>query len=134
MSSDSVRALLDTSVFIAREQERPLGEFPDEVAVSVVTISELRYGVLAAEEQAQRAMRLSTLEAARRIGKPLVIDEAVADELARLRVALKAIGRAMKVMDAWIAATAMASNAAVCTQDADFEAAHEAGLLTVVRV
>ncbi len=70
---------------------------------------------------------------ARRIGKPLVIDEAVADELARLRVALRAIGRAMKVMDAWIAATAMASDAAVCTQDADFEAAREAGLLTVVR-
>jgi len=63
-----------------------------------------------------------------------VIDEAVADELARLRVALRAIGRAMKVMDAWIAATAMASDAAVCTQDADFEAAREAGLLTVVRV
>lgn len=129
-----MRALLDTSVFIARQQQRPLGEFPDEVAVSVVTISELRYGVLAAEEHAQRAMRLSTLEVARRIGKPLVIDKAVADELARLRVALKAIGRAMKVMDAWIAATAMASNAAVCTQDADFEAAHEAGLLTVLRV
>jgi len=129
-----VRALLDTSVFIAHEQQRALGELPDEVAVSVVTISELRYGVLAAEEHAERAVRMSTLEAARRVGKPLVIDEAVGDELARLRVALKAGGRAMKVMDAWIAATAMAHAAAVCTQDADFEAAHEVGLLNVVRV
>lgn len=129
-----MRGLLDTSVFIAREHGRPLGELPDEVGVSVVTLSELRHGVLAAEDHAQRALRLSTLEAARRLGKPLVIDEAVGDEFARLRVALKAIGRAMKVMDAWIAATAMAHGAAVCTQDADFDAAEDAGLLDVVRV
>jgi len=129
-----LRALLDTSVFIAREQGRPLGELPDEVAVSVVTISELRHGVLAAEDHATRAQRLSTLETARRLGTPLVIDEAVGDEFARLRVALKAIGRAMKVMDAWIAATAIVHDAAVCTQDADFDAAQEAGLLEIVRV
>lgn len=126
--------MLDTSVFIAREQARPLGAFPDEVAVSVVTISELRHGVLAAEDHGTRAVRLTTLETARRVGTPLVIDEAVAEELARLRVALKAIGRGMKVMDAWIAATAMAYDAAVCTQDADFDAAHEAGLLEIVHV
>ena len=99
-----------------------------------MTISELRYGVLAAEDHTQRAIRLSTLEAARRIGSPLVIDEPVADELARLRVALRAAGRAMKGMDAWIAATAMRHKVAVCTQDADFDAAQEAGLLEVVRV
>ena len=129
-----MRALLDTSVFIAREQERPLGHLPEEVAVSVVTIAELRHGVLAADDYAVRAVRLKTLETARRLGPPLAIDEPVAEELARLRVALKAIGRAMKVMDAWIAATAIAHQAAVCTQDADFDAADEAGLLDLVRV
>jgi len=129
-----LKAVLDTSVFIARERDRPLGDLPDEVAVSVVTLSELRHGVLAAEDHERREQRLSTLEAARRIAKPLVIDEAVADQLARLRVALKANGRAMKVMDAWIAATAMAHGAAVCTQDADFEAAADAGLLEIIAV
>ncbi len=129
-----MRAVLDTSVFIAREQEHPLGELPDEVGVSVVTLSELRHGVLAAEDHAQRARRLSTLEAAKGLWNPLVIDEAVGNDFARLRVALKAIGRAMKVMDAWIAATAIAHGAAVCTQDADFDAAQDAGLLEVVRV
>jgi hypothetical protein len=128
-----VQAILDTSIFIAREQERPLGDLPAEVAVSVVTLSELRHGVLAAAGHEQMARRLSTLEAARQIAKPLVIDEAVGNELARLRVALKAIGGAMKVMDAWIAATAIAHGAAVCTQDADFDAAAEAGLLEVAR-
>jgi predicted nucleic acid-binding protein len=129
-----VQAILDTSVFIAREQERPLGDLPDEVAVSVVTLSELRHGVLAADGHERMAQRLSTLEAARQIAKPLVIDGAVGDELARLRVALKAIGGAMKVMDAWIAATAMAHGVAVCTQDADFDAVAEADLIEVVRV
>jgi predicted nucleic acid-binding protein len=58
----------------------------------------------------------------------------VGEELARLRVALKVFGRVMKVMDAWIAATAITHEAAVCTQDADFDAAHDAGLLEVIRV
>jgi predicted nucleic acid-binding protein len=129
-----VRAVLDTSVFIAREQGRPLGERPDEVAVSVVTLSELRHGVLAATDHAERAARLATLEAARETGPPLIIDERVGDEFARLRVALKATGRAMKVMNAWIAATAMAHGAAVCTQDRDFDAAAEAGIVEVLRV
>jgi predicted nucleic acid-binding protein len=80
------------------------------------------------------ARRLSTLEVARQIAKPLAIDEAVGDELARLRVALKALGRAMRVIDAWIAATAMVHGAAICTQDADFDAVVEAGLLEVIRV
>ena len=35
-----MQAVLDTSVFIAREQERPLGTLPEEVAVSVVTLSD----------------------------------------------------------------------------------------------
>jgi predicted nucleic acid-binding protein len=129
-----VRAVLDTSIFIAREHSRPLAALPDEVAVTVVTLSELRHGVLAAEDHATRARRLSTLETARRLGAPLTIDEAAGDELARLRVALNAGGRSMKVMDAWIAATALAHGAAVCTQDADFDAAKEAGLLEVIQV
>lgn len=129
-----MRAVLDTSVFIATEQGRPLGEPPEEGAVSVVTLSELRHGVLVAEDHVVRDTRLRTLEAARRVGTPLPIDEGVADELARLRVGLREIGRAMKLMDAWIAATAIACGAAVCTQDADFEAAAEVGLLVVLRV
>ena len=129
-----MRAILDTSVFIAREQARPLGELPDEVAVSVVTISELRHGVLAAADLATRAARLRTLETARQLGPALPIDEPAADALAYLRVALRAAGRAMKVMDAWIAASALAHDAAVCTQDADFDAAQAAGLLSVIRV
>lgn len=42
--------ILDTSVFVAREQERPLRELPAEGRVSVVTLAELRIGVLVAPD------------------------------------------------------------------------------------
>jgi hypothetical protein len=72
-----MRAILDTSVFIAREVDRPLGPLPEEVAVSVVTLSELRHGVPAARDHRDRARRLATLEAARLVAAPLPIDERV---------------------------------------------------------
>ncbi len=130
----TLRAVLDTSVFIAGEHARPLGALPDEVAVSVITLSELRHGVLAATDDAQRARRLATLEVALRVGAPLAVDDAVGAELARLRVALSALGLSMRLMDALIAATAICAGAAVCTPDADFDAAAATGLLSVMRV
>lgn len=46
------RGRVDTSVFIARESDRPLHAslLPDELAVSIITIGELRAGVLAAHD------------------------------------------------------------------------------------
>ncbi len=49
--------LLDTSVFIAREDGSELGELPDRVAISVVTIGELQLGVLSAADDGVRARR-----------------------------------------------------------------------------
>ncbi|MGH9047693.1 MAG: PIN domain-containing protein, partial [Acidimicrobiales bacterium] len=57
--------LLDTSVFIAREVERPLGELPARVTVSAVTIGELELGVLSAVDAASRARRGDTLALAK---------------------------------------------------------------------
>jgi predicted nucleic acid-binding protein len=55
------RAIADTSVFIARESGRELGELPEQIAVSAVTAAELELGVLRASEPTARAMRLATL-------------------------------------------------------------------------
>jgi len=44
--SPSASRLLDTSVFVARETGRRLGELPARVAVSVVTIGQLELAVL----------------------------------------------------------------------------------------
>ncbi len=54
-------AIADTSLFIALEQKRPVaGAPPLRIAVSVVTIGELRLGVLAAADGPTRARRLDT--------------------------------------------------------------------------
>jgi predicted nucleic acid-binding protein len=44
--------LLDTSVFIARDVGRAITKLPERVALSVITIGELRLGVLNAGDSA----------------------------------------------------------------------------------
>ena len=126
------RALADTSLFIARETGRPILEqsIPEELAVSVITIGELRAGVLAATDTGTRDRRLSTLAAALAL-QPVPIDNAVAAVWARLRVILRDRGLRMPVNDSWIAATAMALGVAVVTQDQDFPSLDA---LSVIRV
>ncbi len=115
------RAILDTSVFIAGEQQRPLAELPDQAAVSVATLAELEIGVLVAPDARTRATRLATFMRARQTSQALAIDEHVASAFARLVAELKQEGRTLRVQDAWIAATAIAHGAALCTQDSDFD-------------
>jgi len=114
--------LLDTSVFIARETGRELGELPDRVAVSVVTIGELQLGVLNAPDDNARARRADTLALARS-ADPIPISEAVMTAWARLVSDCKAAGihRTVKLTDALIAATAVEHGLPVVTQDGDFE-------------
>ena len=118
-----MRGLLDTSIFIAREQGRQLvGErLPEEAAVSVVTLAELELGVHLADSESSRSLRLQTLGAVRGTYVALPIDEAVASAFAELVAAARRIGRRPRVQDAWIAATARAHDAAVYSQDADFD-------------
>lgn len=114
--------LLDTSVFIARETGRELGELPDRVAVSVVTIGELQLGVLNATDDDARARRADTLALARS-ADPIPISEAVMTTWAHLVADCKAAGihRTVKLTDALIAATAVEHGLPVVSQDGDFE-------------
>ena len=115
------RGLADTSVFIARESGRPLQAslLPDELAVSIITIGELRAGVLAASDVMTRDTRLATLTVAMTLD-PVAIDDDVAAQWARLRVMLRDSGVRMPVNDSWIAATAMALQVPIVTQDDDY--------------
>jgi predicted nucleic acid-binding protein len=114
-------AIADTSLFIALELKRALsGTPPQRVAVSVVTIGELRLGVLAAIDGPARARRLETLSRAEAL-EPLPIDSQVAHAWATLRLALRDHGRRMPINDSWIAATAIAHHLPVVAQDADYD-------------
>ena len=126
------RALADTSLFIARESGRPLveSELPDELAISVITIGELRAGVLAAADVPTRDLRLATLAEALAF-EAVPIDPPMAETWARLRLLLRDAGLRMPVNDSWIAATAMTLGVPVATQDDDYV---EVRGLSVIRV
>jgi predicted nucleic acid-binding protein len=119
--------LVDTSVFIARESNRRVGELPARVAVSVVTIGELQLGVLAATNAERRSRRADTLALAR-AADPLPISEAVMVSWAHLVADCRAAGvrRAVKLTDSLIAATAIEHGLPVVTQDDDFDAIAQA--------
>ena len=126
------RALLDTSIFIARDQGRPLTRaLPDQVSVSVVTLAELEIGVLVARDDDLRAQRMETLVMVRERAAGLPVDQAVASAYARLAAATLRAGRRARIHDTWIAATAAVHDAAIWTQDEDFT---EFGDVEVVRV
>jgi predicted nucleic acid-binding protein len=114
------RAIADTSIFIAQETGRQLGELPEEIAVSVITAAELELGVLRATDPNARAVRLSTLSRVQATYPLLPVDPEIASCFARIASAERSKGRRLRRHDTWIAATAMRHGAGVVTQDADF--------------
>jgi hypothetical protein len=125
------RAIADTSIFIAQETGRELGELPQEIAVSVITAAELELGVLRAADQTTRATRLSTLSRVQSTYALLPVDPEVASCFARIAAAERDRGRRLRRHDTWIAATAMRHGAAVLTQDADFSSFESVEILRV---
>lgn len=114
-------ALADTSLFIALEQGRQLMNAPPSaVAVSVVTIGELRFGVLTATDPAIRTQRLRTLTWAMSFD-PLPVDDDVSTAWAELRAAVRQRRPKLGGNDSWIAATAIAHGLPLATQDDDYD-------------
>jgi predicted nucleic acid-binding protein len=118
-----MRALLDTSFFVATQSGRPLGQMErvTETEVSVVTLAEVTVGVLMANDD-DRPARLATLSAVESKWDPLPIDAEVAREFARIVAASRAGGRPVPILDALVAATAIVEQIPVVTQDNDYEA------------
>lgn len=118
-----MKALLDTSFFVATESGRPLGSMDGvtETEVSVITVAELTVGVLMAND-ADRPARLSTLSAVESTWDPLPVDVEVARQFARIIAALRTGGRRVPILDALVAATAIVEQIPVVTQDDDYDA------------
>jgi predicted nucleic acid-binding protein len=118
-----MRALLDTSFFVATESGRPLNEMEGvtETEVSVVTLAELTLGVLTADDE-HRPARLATLSAVESRWDPLPVDAEVARQFAGIVAALRAARRRVPILDALVAATAIVEQIPVVTQDNDYEA------------
>lgn len=119
------RGLLDTSVLIARQDDAGVAEsLPQEVSISVATLAELHYGVLVAKDDIARQHRLRRLGVIEATFQPLPIDAAVARAFAAVAHAVKTAGRQprSRVMDLWIAATALTHQIPLYTRNPeDFE-------------
>lgn len=125
------KAVADTSIFIAQETGRELGELPEKIAVSVITVAELELGVLRATDPDARARRLSTLSRVQSTYQLLPIGPEVASCFARIAASERSRGRRLRRHDTWIAATAMKHEAAVLTQDSDFSSFEEVDVIHV---
>jgi predicted nucleic acid-binding protein len=136
VSAERVKlGLLDTSVLIAAEKGGSLRAegLPESAAISIVTVAELRAGVLSAPDIDSRNRRITTLE---RLSHSaiLAVDHGVAQVWAGMRAYLVASGKRVSANDLWIAATAAASEMPVVTQDRDFNVLSGVGGLTVIEV
>jgi hypothetical protein len=125
------RAIADTSIFIAQESGRELGDLPQEIAVSVITAAELELGVLRAADPNARAIRLSTLSRVQATYPLLPVDAETASCFARIASAERSHGRRLRRHDTWIAATALRHGVAIVTQDADFSSFDEVPVIRV---
>jgi hypothetical protein len=95
------------------------GDF--EWGISVVTLGELRLGVLQAGDPAVASRRLSAYQLAQRF-EAIAVDEAVSEAWALLVSRLRGAGRKVPINDSWIAATAIAHGVPIVTQDSDYDA------------
>jgi predicted nucleic acid-binding protein len=121
-------ALLDTSVLIASDEAGQL-DLPDAAAISVITLGELRAGVLRAHKAGTRAARAGRLAAVRSAFAALPVDELVAERYGEALAAARELGRTAKATDLLIIATAAADGRTLYTLDAA-----QAGLARELRV
>lgn len=113
-----MRVVLDTSVLIA--DDAPVGV---ECAISVVSLTELHFGVLLAPDDQERARRVDRLAAVEAGFDPIVVTPEVARAWGRLAAAVRQRGGQprRRQMDLAIAATASVEAVPLLTHNlADF--------------
>lgn len=111
-----MRAILDTSVVIAQAVPRHV-----EAAISVVSITELHFGVLVATDDAERARRVERLAVIESAFDPLPVTAEIARIWGRLAARIAATGRnpRRRHLDLAIAATAVAERVPLLTRNLD---------------
>jgi predicted nucleic acid-binding protein len=91
-----------------------------EWGISAITLGELRLGVLQAQDPVTVSRRLSAYQLAQRF-EALAVDEMVSEAWALLVSRLRVAGQKVPLNDSWIAATAIAHEVPVVTQDSDYD-------------
>jgi toxin FitB len=133
-----VSYLLDTNVISEATKKYPDARLQDWLAaqpneslfLSVITIGEIRHGLLLLDDGKKRRALLRWLGGKIKslfAGRILPVDIAVMERWAQLQAASGKTGRRLPVMDSLIAATALTHNLTLATRNiADFKAARVA--------
>jgi toxin FitB len=115
-------------VVIATDEGGELS-LPTAAAISVITLGELRAGVLRAADDGVRAARARRLAAVRAVFAALPVDVDVAERYGEALATARDLGRTAKATDLLIIATAAAGGRTLYTLDAA-----QAGLARELRV
>jgi predicted nucleic acid-binding protein len=126
-----MKSVLDTSVLIADS----LNPIDGDIAISMISIAELQFGVLVAPDDERRATRLARLSSILRAFEPLPVDAKVAASYGQLAAATHRAGRkaTARSLDLMIAATAHAHGARLITSNIN-DVRHLDGLIEIVEV
>ncbi len=117
MGSSLSRALLDTSVVIDGYASLQADDIPETMAISVITLGELRAGVRLAGDPSARATRQRRLNAVRDTFEPIPVNETIAEHYGDVLAAARTAGRTTKATDLLIIATAAATGRTLHTLD-----------------
>lgn len=123
-----MRYLLDTNHWSFLQEEHPrivarIRQLPEDASLfmSVVSQAELLGGAeLVASEKRRRELLLLYRQAVATATEVLPITSEIAEEFARVHVALRRKGKPIETNDIWLAATARAHDLIVATTDPDF--------------
>lgn len=115
------RALLDTSILIDPPTADQLSPHADELAVSVITIAELQYGITATPDPLEQIRRRQRVHAVLDQFDVLPFDVPTADYYGALATLVRQHGRNPRPrrMDLQIAATAARHELTLLTHNAD---------------
>lgn len=135
MSSEPRRALLDTSVLIDPPSARQVSEHADELAVSVIAIGELQYGITSATDPLEQIRRRQRVQSILDQFDVLPFDVPTAEYYGALATLVRQHGRNPRARrtDLQIAATAVRHRLILLTRNLD-DFAGLGSALTVVGV
>lgn len=121
MASVATRYLLDTNICIYIAKGQPLAvrqrleqHSIHELAMSTITVGELRFG---AEKSQARARALATLEQLAQLIPPSPLPMAAAEHYGTIRAALQQQGQPIGNNDLWLAAHALAEGWTLVTNN-----------------
>jgi len=133
MSGEPRRALLDTSVLIDPPSARQVSQHADELAVSVIAIGELQYGITVATDPLEQTRRRQRIQNVLDRFDVLPFDVPTAEYYGAMATLVRQHGRNPRArrMDLQIAATAVRHGLLLLTRNIDDFAGLEPALNVV---